>query len=260
MNIGTLNRLATTVAIGTILAAASFAAHAQLQPQFTYLWEAGANQGRQDVKDIGKARQPQQRLSGQQQQERIRQQQVNLALYRKNIEFQRDDANRNAQPLRHQERLAHNRFQQGYYEQLRQQQAQLPDDRADFNNDPFYYTSSNYRYRRDGRSYETNQYGADILRRAVNTGYREGLQAGHADKQDKWRFDYKQSFAYEDANYRYDGRYVSQSDYNHYFREGFKRGYEDGYYDRRQYGASADGSDSLDGTVLNAILNLESMH
>jgi hypothetical protein len=259
MNVSTLNRLATTVAISAALTTISIAAHAQLQPQFSYLWEAEANQGKQDEMDNGKARQQQQRLSKQQQQERIRQQQENLALYRKNIELRQAIAKQDSQLLQQQKRMAHYRFQQTYYGRLGQQQAQLPDDRHDFNKDPFYYTAPNYRYRRDGRSYETNQYGANILRQAANTGYQEGVQAGRADKQDKWRSDFKQSFAYKDANYGYGGRYVSQDDYNYYFREGFQRGYEDGYNDSQQYGASTNGSDFLLTTVLNAILNLESM-
>ena len=222
MNIYTLNRLAMTIAIGAALAAISFAVHAQQLPQFSYQWESDE---KQDEKDNKKD----------------------------------ENDNKNAQLLQQQKRLAHYRFQQSYYERLRQQQAQLPDDRYDYNNDPFYYTAPNYRYRRDGRSYETNQYGAEMLRQATNTGYQQGLQAGRADKQDNWRFDYKQSFAYEDANYGYDGRYVRQEDYNHYFREGFQRGYEDGYYNRRQYGTSINGSDSLLGTVLNTILNLETL-
>lgn len=259
MNFSTLNRLATTVAISTTLAASSFAAQAQLQPQFSYQWEAEANQDKQVEKDHKKVQQQQQRLSRQQQQERIHQQQENLALYRKNIELRQAIAKQDSQLLQQPKRLAHNRFQQAYYGRLDQQQALLPDDRDDFSNDPFYYTASNYRYRRDGHSYETNQYGADILRQAANAGYQEGLQAGRADKQDKWRSEFKQSFAYKDANYGYDGRYVRQDDYNHYFREGFQRGYEDGYDDRRQYGASTNGSDFLLDTVLNAILNLESM-
>jgi hypothetical protein len=77
------------------------------------------------------------------------------------------------------------------------------------------------------------------------------------DKQDNWRFDYRESFAYQDANYGFDGRYVPQDDYNYYFREGFQRGYEDGYYERCTYGTNTNGSDSLLGTVLNMILNLQ---
>ena len=156
--------------------------------------------------------------------------------------------------------MAHHRFQQTYYERLRQQEAQLADDRYDYDNDPFYYTAPTYRYSRAGRDYETNEYGAEALRRALNYGYQEGLEAGRADKQDNWSFDYRQSFAYEDANYGYDGRYVQQEDYNHYFREGFQRGYDDGYYERRQYGDSASGSESLLGAVIATILNLQALH
>jgi len=149
---------------------------------------------------------------------------------------------RNAQELERERRLAHYRYQQSYYEQLRQQQARLEDDRYDYDNDPYYYTAPTYRYRRDGNDYQTNQYGADQLRKASNTGYKKGYEAGRADQQDNWRFDYRNSFAYQDANYGFDGRYVRQDDYNHYFREGFQRGYEDGYYGRPTYGTNAEGS------------------
>lgn len=51
---------------------------------------------------------------------------------------------------------------------------------------------------------------------------------------------------------------MRQQDYNHYFREGFQRGYKDGYYNRRKYGSTA-GSDSLKGNVLKSVLNLEAL-
>jgi hypothetical protein len=259
MNFSNLTRLAMTVVFSAAIATSSFSVAAQLQPQFSYQWESEARQDKQGEKDSKKAHQHRQRLSEEQQQARFRQQQENLALYRKNIALQQTTAKQYAQMLQQQKRPAHYRFQLSYYERLRQQQAQLPDDRYDFNNDPFYYTAPNYRYRRDARSYDTNQYGADMLRRASNTGYQQGLQAGHADKLDNWRFDYKRSFAYEDANYGYECRYVRQDHYNHYFREGFQRGYEDGYHNRRKYGTSTGGSDSLLGTVLNTILSLETL-
>ena len=49
------------------------------------------------------------------------------------------------------------------------------------------------------------------------------------------RFDYRNNWAYRDANYGYTGMYVDQPQYNYYFRQGFQRGYEDGYYSRSQY-------------------------
>jgi hypothetical protein len=67
-----------------------------------------------------------------------------------------------------------------------------------------------------------------LLRQAVNYGYQEGFRAGEADRQDRWRSNYRDSYAYQDANYGYNGYYVDRGDYNYYFREGFRRGYEDG--------------------------------
>jgi len=58
-------------------------------------------------------------------------------------------------------------YQQRYLEQLRRDQLRLQQWRY---ND---YGPYNYRYRRGGSYYETNQYGAEMLRRAVNDGYQE---------------------------------------------------------------------------------------
>jgi len=261
MKTSTLTRLGLTFALSAALAAMSFTGHAQHGADVSAQHKAEAQQDKQEKKDEKKEakqhKQEQHRLSQQQQQERIREQKQLLAEYNQRIAQQQAIALRNAQRLEQQKRLAHYRYQQAYYEQLRQQQARLENDRYDYDNDPFYYTPPTYRYRRGDNDYQTNEYGADQLRRASNTGYQKGYEAGRADKQDNWRFDYRNSFAYQDANYGFDGRYVRQDDYNHYFREGFQRGYEDGYYGRRTYGTNANGSDSLLGTVLNLILNLQ---
>jgi hypothetical protein len=262
MKTSTLTRLGLTVAMSAALAAISFAGHAQQGQDVSAPHKAEAQQDKQDKqeqKDDKKEAKEQQkhRLSQQEQQERIRQQKKLIAEYNQRIAQQQAIALRNAKQLEQQKRLAHYRYQQAYYEQLRQQQARLEQDRYDYDNDPFYYTPPTYQYRRGDNSYQTNQYGADQLRQASNTGYQKGYQAGRADKQDNWRFDYRGSFAYQDANYGFDGRYVRQDDYNYYFREGFQRGYEDGYYERRTYGTNVNGSDSLLGPVLNAILGLQ---
>ena len=253
----TTSRMAVKVAIGAVMAAASFAGYAQPPSDNSYPPQSEARQDKHDENAYGKAHQQQQRLSQQQQQELIRQQQQSLAEYNQRIARQQAIAQRNAEQLQQQRRMEHYRFQQEYYERLRQQQEHLQNDRYDYDNDPFYYTPPTYRYRRGDRYYQTNQYGADTLRKASNNGYKAGYKAGRADRKDKWRFDYKQSFAFQDANYGYDGRYVRQDDYNYYFREGFQRGYEDGYYERRTYGTNVNGSDSLLGTVLNVILGLQ---
>jgi hypothetical protein len=110
---------------------------------------------------------------------------------------------------------------------------------------------------RGGRYYETNQHGADLLRQAVNFGYEEAWG---------WRpiaritgVSNEDSYAYQDANFGYNGYYVDCDDYNFYFREGFRRGYEDGFYSRAQYGRYADGSYRVNDSVLTIVLNFQSL-
>ena len=129
--------------------------------------------------------------------------------------------------------------------------------RYNYGRDPYFYTPPSYRYSRGGRYYETNQYGVDLLRQAVNYGYEEGCRAGMADRQDRWASNYQGSYAYQDANYGYSGFYVDRDDYNNYFREGFRRGYEDGYNGRYRYGRYSNGRGTILGAVLATILNFE---
>ena len=129
--------------------------------------------------------------------------------------------------------MAQYRYQQQYSDHVRQQQMRLQNDRHDYNNDPYFYTAANY-------------------------GYQEGFLAGQADRQDRWRSDYQNSYAYQDANYGYDGFYVAQDEYNYYFREGFRRGYEDGFYGRYQYGSYSSGKYTILGAILGSILDMES--
>jgi hypothetical protein len=155
--------------------------------------------------------------------------------------------------------MAQYRYQQQYFERLRQQQLLLQSEQRDYYNDPYYYTASSYRYNRGGSYYETNQYGADLLREAVNNGYEQGFRAGEADRQDRWAADYRNSYAYQDANYGYNGYYVSRTDYNYYFRQGFRRGYDDGYNSRNQFGQSSGGTSGILGAILSQILNLQAL-
>jgi len=141
---------------------------------------------------------------------------------------------------------------------MRLQELRIRNDRNhNYNNDPYYYTASNYRYNRGGSYYETNNYGAALLRQSVNNGYQEGYNAGRADRQDRWASSYQDSYAYQDANYGYTGYYVDQDDYNYYFREGFRRGYEDGYGSHYQYGSYSNGKYSILGAILTQILDLQ---
>jgi hypothetical protein len=91
----------------------------------------------------------------------------------------------------------------------------------------------------------------------MNAGYEQGRLAGLADQQDRWPFNYGNAYGYQDANYGYGSFYVDRLDYNTYVREGFRRGYEDGYHGRSQYGMDADGRTSILAAVLGAILVVE---
>jgi hypothetical protein len=159
-------------------------------------------------------------------------------------------ANQRRQILERQRRVQQLRYQQRYLDRLRQDQIRLQSAR-------YYDYASQYRYSRGGRYYETNQYGAEMLRRAVNYGYEEGYRAGQADRGDRWGGgSHQDSYGYQDATYGYDGYYVSLDEYRHYFREGFRRGYEDGYYSRSQYGRYSNGTANILGAILEQIINL----
>jgi len=171
-------------------------------------------------------------------------------------EFRNRDAGRqnwwiqHERQLQQQRRLNQYRFQQRYWERLRQDQIRL----QSFS---YYdYGAPDYRYYRGGQYYNVNQFGADLLRRAVNAGYEEGFRAGQADQQDRWQFDPENCDAFQDASYGYDGYYVDVAEYQYYFREGFRRGYEDGYNGRYQYGTYSGGKYSILGDILNLILDL----
>jgi hypothetical protein len=147
--------------------------------------------------------------------------------------------------------MAKLRYQQRYLERLREDQLRLQNSR-------YYYAPPAYRYYRGGRYYQVNQYGADMLRQAVRYGYEEGVRAGIADREDRWRYNYQDSYAYQDATFGYTGYYVDLNEYRYYFREGFRRGYEDGYYGRTRYGSNSNGVYNILGAILQQIFNLRS--
>lgn len=215
---------------------------------------------RADDKD--KKPKPQKRLSREEQEQRIQRQQANIQLYKKNIALREEIAERDERILQQQKRIAHLRFHQAYRQRLARQRQVLLVTRYDFHNDPFYYTWPTYRYRRGAQFYTTNEIGIQALKHALNQGYKEGYRAGRADREDRWRYDPRASFAYQDANFGYDGRYVAQDEYNYYFREGFVRGYEDGYYGRRKYGSGGDDNDEwwIAAGVIGAILAIEAIN
>ena len=147
-------------------------------------------------------------------------------------------------------------FQSEYLQRLRDQQNQYRND-YDYNNDPYFYTAPTYRYYRSGRYYQVNTYAVNYLQQAVNYGYQEGYRAGVADREDRWRYGYTNIYAYEDATWGYPGYYLDMTEYQYYFRQGFQRGYEDGYYSRYRYGTYNNGNYSILFSIVSRILNLQ---
>ena len=234
--------------------------------------EQHGNQNKEDKKE--KKAKPQQakqehqktkhehrRLSQESQRVLVEQQRVRSERYSRQFVQEERVAQQRATQLQTQQRSAQYRYQQRYVDGRRQQQREVESWQSyDYDRDPYFYSAPTYRYSYAGRSYDTNQYGADYVRLAVNNGYEEGLYAGQADREDRWsRGSYRDSYGYEDANYGYNGRYIDQPQYNHYFRQGFQRGYEDGFNSRSQYGQSSGGGHQLLARVMTQIVNIRSI-
>jgi hypothetical protein len=192
------------------------------------------------------------------QRQRAQNEQQRAKQYRQRLDQQVRFSQQRAAQMQQQRRMNEYRAQQQYLAQLRAQQLRLQTAR-DYANDPYIRTAPSYRYAYSGYTRETNQYGADVLQQAVNYGYQEGVRFGQADRQDGLPSNYRNSFAYQDANYGYSGNYVDQADYNYYFRQGYQRGYSDGYNSQSQYGTSLNGSPSILATLLSSILGLTSL-
>ena len=127
-------------------------------------------------------------------------------------------------------------------------------------------TNRNNRYRvyRNGSYYNTDNRGAELLRQAVNSGYRQGFEAARNDRDRNRRGSYSNSNVYQSGSYGYES-YVNRSQYQYYFRQGFERGYQDGsntryqndYDGDYQYGSNNGGTLNILGTILSQILNIQ---
>ena len=113
-----------------------------------------------------------------------------------------------------------------------------------------------YRVYRNGSWYNTDNRGADLLRQAVNEGYRQGFNAGRTDRNRRVGLNWGGSTIYRSGTVGYRS-YVDRSQYQYYFRQGFERGYQDGYNSRYQYGSNNNGSLSILGSILGSILNIQ---
>ena len=126
-------------------------------------------------------------------------------------------------------------------------------------------TSGRYRVVRDGRYYNTDHRGAELLRNAVNEGYRQGFIAGRADYNGTRRTGWSNSNVYRTGTFGYQNS-VNRGQYQYYFRQGFQRGYQDGsnseyqngYNGAFRYGTYDNGTPNILGTILNQILGIQS--
>ncbi len=198
-------------------------------------------------------------VSRQRQEQLIEVQRHRRSDYEHHLQRQRQWIEERGVRLRQQRRTAQYRFQQQYLDRLRRQQLAIANARYDYSRDPFFYTPASYAYVYGGRRYETNRYGVAALRDALELGYQQGYQAAVADLQDHWGYDYRNCYAYQDANYGYTGLYIGEGEYNYYFREGFRRGYDDGYYRRHHYGRYEDGTLRLVADIVDGILQLHQL-
>lgn len=117
--------------------------------------------------------------------------------------------------------------------------------------------SDRYRVYRNGSYYSTNRRGAELLRQAVNEGYRQGFAAGRSDRNSRRRMSWTNSNVYRRGNQGYQ-RGVDSRQYQYYFQQGFQKGYQDGFNSRNQYGSYQNGSQNILSAILGQILNIRS--
>ncbi len=244
------NRLVAAAGIGAVaiigLSVSAYAAPRQNQTPK----EQQKQQQAQTKQDQARNKQHQQAL--------VTQQKQRLAQYSDHLNQQQRVAQPQSAELQHQNRNAQYAVQRQYVDRLHQQQLTAQHQNPSvYGRDPYFSTPASFRYSRGGRSYETNQYGVNLLKQGVNYGYDQGYRAGEADRMDHSPSNYEVSFAYRDANYGYAGFYVDRDDYNFYFREGFRRGYEDGYGEHTQFGMYANGRGTILDAELGSIFNFE---
>jgi hypothetical protein len=150
---------------------------------------------------------------------------------------------------------AQQRAQREYSEYQRTASGRYRNDRYNNGYSNRVNTSRGYRVYRNGSYYETDNRGAELLRQAVNSGYRQGFQQGQLDARYGRRGNYYGNNVYRSGTYGYQS-YVDRSQYQYYFQQGFQRGYEDGFNNQYRYGTRSNNGINILGNILNGILNL----
>lgn len=112
-----------------------------------------------------------------------------------------------------------------------------------------------YRAYRNGVYYQTDYRGAQLLRQAVNEGYRQGYRQGVTDRRYGRNNGYYESSIYRIGTYGYRS-YVDRGQYQYYFQQGFERGYYDGFNSASRYGYYSGGRWNILANVLGSILDI----
>ena len=112
-----------------------------------------------------------------------------------------------------------------------------------------------YRIYRNGSFYQTDYRGAELLRRAVNEGYAQGYRQGLRDRRYGIHTGYQSATMYRGGVFGYQS-YVDRGQYQYYFRQGFERGYYDGFNSQTRYGYYSGGKWSILANVLGSILDI----
>jgi hypothetical protein len=187
----------------------------------------------------------------------VRQQQDQAIRFNRDQRQIRDRDQQLSVQLQQQNRTSQYRSYQDYRRRHDNLYLRYWNDRHRYYRDDWFFAPVVFSLFYNGGYYGINHYQSDLIRQAMNYGYEEGFHAGRADRYDHWRFDYRSNYIYRDADYGYYGYYVDEDMYSHYFREGFRRGYEDGYYGRYRYGRYYGGSYSLRRDVLDSVFRIE---
>ena len=118
-----------------------------------------------------------------------------------------------------------------------------------------------YRVYRNGGWYNTDRRGTELLRRAIEEGYRQGFATARRDRNRRLsQMNWGGSSIYRSGQYGWQS-HVDRSLYQHYFRQGFERGYQDGFNSggHLRYGSYTGGNGiaTILGSILESILNVQ---
>lgn len=111
-----------------------------------------------------------------------------------------------------------------------------------------------FRVNQGGRWHNVDNRQADLLKQAINDGYRQGFAAGRNDKNARRRMAWTNNSVYRSGTFGYQS-YVDRNLYQYYFQQGFQRGYQDGFNNQTRFGNGFNGN--VIGSILNGILNLQ---